>query len=240
MIRDTIRGGIILSTHDAIYLNKAEAYEYMISKQPDLSNVINEIRPIRNLDVLDLGAGSGRLSSFIAKEAESLICTDLSPSMLDILDKKLADQGSPRIWTTAVADHRSLPIPDASIDVALSGWSICYLANSDNDNWIDDLELVMTELHRVLRRNGTIIILETMGTGTQTPDPPSFLTPYYSLLTEKYGFNHRWIRTDYVFSSVEEACLHTEFFFGEALAKKIAANQWAIVPECAGIWWKQL
>ena len=62
-----------MASHKEIYLNQTDAYEFMISKQPSLSGMVNEIRPFRNLDVLDLGAGSGRLSAFIANEARSLI-----------------------------------------------------------------------------------------------------------------------------------------------------------------------
>ncbi len=229
-----------MASHNEIYLNQADAYEFMISKQPELAGIVNEVRPYKNLDVLDLGAGSGRLSSFIAKEAKSLICTDQSSSMLQLLNDKLKQQGLPQLWSTIEADHRNLPIPDSTIDLVVSGWSICYLANTNNENWEANLETIMSELERVLRSDGTIIIFETMGTGTELPNPPNFLTSYYSALSNKYRFNHRWIRMDYDFNSVEEASAHTQFFFGEELAKKIENNQWATVPECAGIWWKHL
>lgn len=229
-----------MASHKEIYSNQADAYEFMISKQPQLSDVINEIKPYGNLDVLDLGAGSGRLSSFIAAEANSLICTDISTSMLSLLNEKLLQLGSPRIWTTVEADHRNLPIPDSSIDLIVSGWSISYLANSSNEDWKENLEQIMSELQRVLRRNGTIVIFETLGTGTEVPNPPDFLTSYYSELINRYNFNHRWIRMDYNFKSIEEAKTYTEFFFGNELTNKIDDNNWATVPECAGIWWKHI
>lgn len=229
-----------MPNHDQIYVAHAKAYEAMISRQPDVSAVINEIRPYRNLDVLDLGAGSGRLSTFLASEAKSLVCTDLYLPMLEILEEKLSSLNVPRNWITLETDHRKLPISDSTIDLAVSGWSICYLTNSTNVDWKANLEMIISELRRVLKPNGTIIIMETMGTGTETPNPPDFLRDYYSLLESKYGFEHRWIRMDYNFDSVAEAKQHTEFFFGDDLSSKIEKNQWAIVPECAGIWWKHL
>jgi len=229
-----------MATHEQIYKNQSDIYELMISKQPELSEVIREIRTFQDLAVLDLGAGTGRLSSALAKDASSLICTDISASMLELLDQKLIEQGLVRNWTTIVADHRELPLDDTSIDLAVSGWSIGYLANTDNDNWAENLERVMSELHRVLKPHGTIIIFETMGTGTETPNPPGFLTSYYTALEEEYGFQHKWIRMDYTFSDVEEARQSTEFFFGEELGQKILDNQWSTVPECAGIWWKHI
>lgn len=226
--------------HKEVYLSKAKAYEEMVSRQPDLSKIISSIRPWGGLDVLDLGAGSGRLSTVIAPSAKSLICTDASASMLALLDEKLLRMSIPRNWRSIVADHRELPIPDASMDLIVSGWSICYITNSTVPDAQGQLENVMSELGRVLRPGGTIIIFETMGTGTETPSPPGFLINYYTRLQDIYGFKHRWIRMDYSFDSVEEAVKHTSFFFEPDLADKIRTNQWATLPECAGIWWKHL
>lgn len=50
-----------MANHDEIYRSQAEAYEDMIGRQPDLSGTVRQIRDYRGLDVLDLGAGSGRL-----------------------------------------------------------------------------------------------------------------------------------------------------------------------------------
>lgn len=229
-----------MPSHEEIYQDSSMSYEDMVSRQPDLTAVIKEIQPFQGLDVLDLGAGSGRLSGIIAAEAKSLISTDISSAMLELLDQKLSSSNWSRNWTTVVADHRSLPIADASIDLVVSGWSICYLTNTDNSDWEHNLALVLDELSRVVRPSGTIIILETVGTGTETPDPPAFLKPYYEQLENKYGFEHRWIRMDYTFGDVAEAKERTEFFFGTELAQRIEENQWSTVPECAGIWWKQL
>lgn len=232
------REGIQTTNHNDIYSHQAETYESMIGKQPDLSAIVHEIRPFQQLDVLDLGAGTGRLSAFLAREAKSLICTDLSPAMLDALHAKLQKQGLSQNWTTLVADHRQLPVADRSVDLVVAGWSMCYLAHEGNEAWRVNLESMMREVGRVLRSGGTIIIMETMGTGTETPAPPNFLTPYYAALVNDYGFHFRWTRTDYTFDSVEEAVRHIAFFFGQELADDIERNQWAIVPECAGIWWK--
>ncbi|MFD1177811.1 class I SAM-dependent methyltransferase [Paenibacillus puldeungensis] len=223
-----------------VYLNQSELYDAMISRQPNLADIINEIRPFKYLDVLDLGAGSGRLSTVIAPLAKSLICTDISRPMLEVLEKKLMSNNYSLNWKTVVSDHRELPVPEASIDLVVSGWSISYLTNTYESGWEQNLDLIITELQRVLKPNGSIIIFETMGTGYETPNPPEFLTSYYALLQDKYGFDHRWVRTDYIFESVDDAIKNTEFFFGQELIDKIIQNQWSIVPECAGIWWKHL
>ncbi|UUZ79385.1 class I SAM-dependent methyltransferase [Paenibacillus sp. P26] len=227
-----------MPNHEEVYKNQAELYEKMISVQPDLSGIIREIRDFRKLDVVDLGAGTGRLSAFIAPEANSLIATDASESMLGRLEDKLSRLRADGCWRTVVADHRSLPIPDGSADLVVSGWSIGYLANSDQPGWRENLTRVLQEADRILRKDGTLVILETMGTGYESPYPPPFLHNYFRLLEEEYGFLHRWIRMDYQFASQAEAEELTGFFFGDELVQQIRDHQWVRVPECAGIWWK--
>jgi len=229
-----------MTTHEEIYRNEAQAYEDMISRQPNLSEEVRAIRDFAGLDVLDMGAGTGRLSGFLAREARTLVCTDASQGMLDVLDAKLTAAGLPRNWTTLVADHRKLPLPDGSVDLIVSGWSVCYVTNADEPEWRRNLADILAETKRVLRPGGTIVLFETMGTGTETPNPPESLIPYYEALEKEYAFRYRWIRSDYSFGNADEAARRTAFFFGEALAKKVEANGWATVPECAGIWWRQL
>ena len=94
-------------------------------------------------------------------------------------------------------------------------------------------------MRRVLRPSGTIIVLETMGTGHEAPHPPDELLAYFAYL-EAQGFASTWIRTDYLFESLEEAEASARFFFGESLAKEVRDKNWNILPECTGIWWLHL
>ncbi len=71
-----------MSRDNNIYQDNTETYDLLISKQPNLAKVIHEIRPYAHLDVVDLGAGTGRLSMFLAEEANSLWCLDSSKAML--------------------------------------------------------------------------------------------------------------------------------------------------------------
>jgi ubiquinone/menaquinone biosynthesis C-methylase UbiE len=97
----------------------------------------------------------------------------------------------------------------------------------------------LAEVRRVLRRGGTAVIIETLGTGRETPQPPSpALAEYYAWLEGEHGFSATWIRTDYRFASLEEAARLTGFFFGVGFAAQVVENRWVDVPECTGIWWR--
>ncbi|TVY10788.1 class I SAM-dependent methyltransferase [Paenibacillus cremeus] len=224
--------------HTRIYEHEAHTYQQLISKQPSLAPIIEELCPYQGLDIIDLGAGTGRLTTVLAPEVRSIIALDASVAMLEVTAQRLQKAGLSG-WSTIAADHRKLPLADGSADLIVSGWSICYLASSDLQDWRQNLTDVMSEIERVIRPNGTVIILETMGTGVETPEPPSFLKAYYAALEEDYGFSHRWIRMDYRFDDAAQTEALTRFFFGDALADRVAEQQLVQVPECAGIWWKQ-
>jgi ubiquinone/menaquinone biosynthesis C-methylase UbiE len=139
-----------------------------------------------------------------------------------------------------VADNRRLPLDNAAVDLSLSGWSIGYFASAGNPAWQRDVEQSLTEMIRILRPGGTIIILETLGTGSEDPwaHTPE-LDGYYRYLEEKRGFERTWIRTDYRFASAEEAHSLIEFFFGPPLSDRVRTQRLTVVPECTGIWWRE-
>jgi hypothetical protein len=82
-----------------------------------------------------------------------------------------------------------------------------------------------------------VLIIESLGTGTEKPRPPEHLRAYFDWLTEA-GFERGWTRSDYRFESLAEAVELSTFFFGEEMGRQVLANHWAILPECTGIWWK--
>ncbi|NHN32141.1 class I SAM-dependent methyltransferase [Paenibacillus agricola] len=222
--------------HDYIYMQQAETYHRLISKQADLLPHIEAIRPIHGLDIVDLGAGTGRLTVELAAQAQSVIALDASEAMLRLIADRLKEAGLTNV-RTQVADLRKLPLPDHSADLIVAGWSICYVASRNVPDWQLNLEQVINEIKRVLRFKGTIIIFETMGTGFETPTPPDFLTSYYAELAQRYGFSHTWLRTDYQFDHIEQAESLTRFFFDDTLADRVVQQNLVRLPECAGVWW---
>jgi len=225
--------------HSSIYKNQVEMYDLMISKQPKLGKVIEEIICYEGLDIIELGAGTGRITTELATRAKSIVALDSSKEMLEITESKLKQKNLSN-WKTLVADHRALPLENNSADLVISGWSICYLTSSNHVEWHDHLEQIISELKRVLRPGGTILLFETMGTGFSTPTPPSFLLHYFEALEKEFHFSHKWIRTDYSFDHLGQAEELTKFFFGEELASRVVKENLVSLPECAGIWWLKL
>jgi len=192
--------------------------------------------------VLELGAGTGRVTRLLAPHVQKIFALDNSLPMLQVAHQSLNCAGNYNTWL-AVADHRHLPVKSAMADLVISGWSICYLVNpglkEPYPDWQESLSKAISEMERILQPNGAIMIIETLGTGFESPHPPDHLVDYYEWLAGR-GFSSTWVRTDYRFHSLEEAIDLTRFFFGKALAQEVIEKEWIILPECTGIWWKKI
>jgi ubiquinone/menaquinone biosynthesis C-methylase UbiE len=222
-----------------MYDEQADKYERLVAHedyQENLLPALQRIRPLEGLDVVELGAGTGRLTCMLAPLVKSIKAYDISDHMLEVAADKLAASGAQN-WSTGIADHRELPADDQSADLAIAGWTICYTAIDYEETWKQELGKALDEMKRVLRPSGTITILETLGTGHTTPTPPDDMKAYLAFLGEELGFSSTWVRTDYLFASVDEAREVTSFFFGEGMVENTIGTDPVILPECTGIWW---
>jgi ubiquinone/menaquinone biosynthesis C-methylase UbiE len=227
-----------MPTEKEVYEQHADQYERLIRREDYEGNILRaiaQIIPLMGLDVVELGAGTGRLTRLLAPHIHSIQAFDGSRHMLDVAEESLRQMGLSN-WQAGVADNRAIPVADGSADLVISGWSFCYLAVWGGDSWLGELEKGYGEIKRILRPGGTAIILETMGTGHESPHPPEHLAGYYGWLKE-VGFQSTWIRTDYRFESLEEARELATFFFGEAMGREVVEKNWQVLPECTGIWW---
>jgi ubiquinone/menaquinone biosynthesis C-methylase UbiE len=223
-----------MTDHKDVYKNKTFEYDLLVSKEDYEGNLlksIKEIRDITYIDIVDLGAGTGRITSLLATYARHITAFDISEEMLRIAGSKIYG------LNTIVADHRFVPLKDKVAHMVISGWAVSYLVAWCDGDWHKEIDMALNEMKRLLFHGGVLIIIESLGTGYETPRPPNEkLKNYYSYLEEK-GFSKKWIRTDYKFSSSEEADRLVRNFFGNTLADTIVKNNMYILPECTGLWW---
>lgn len=91
--------------------------------------------------VLDIGAGAGERNPYAFRgRCREMIGVDLDPR---VADNPLLDRG-------LVADAASLPLPDASVDVAFSIYVLEH---------VDDPERFVGEVHRVLAPGGVFLAI---------------------------------------------------------------------------------
>ena len=110
----------------------------------------------------------------------------------------------------------------------------------------EEVERALREFDRVLARGGVLLLFETMGTATTTPQRQgSWLYEHYR---EACGLSERILRTDYRFPSKAVALQTLLFFFGRGVARRAEAQLAevphdsrvpCIVPDCTGMWWRR-
>ena len=226
-----------------VYEKHAVEYEALVFHEDYQGNILKSVKEIvalEGLDVLDLGSGTGRLACLLAPYIKTIAAFDLSPHMLGITRDKLKlltqDTRSPTPWLVTASDHRFLPLVARSADLITSGWSVSYVTVWDPEDWRHQANAWLLEARRLLRKNGTIILFESLGTGYESPQRLAHLENFYEWLDEN-GFKNKWIRTDYQFESPEKASEIAGFFFGAEMKRRILQERMTILPECTGVWW---
>ena len=185
--------------------------------------------------IADVGAGTGRIARAIGARAEHIHLVERAAPMLKVAQERLAIEGITNT-TLHEADARELPLETDAMDAAVAGWVFGHFRHWMPEGWEEEVDRAIAEMLRVVRPGGVVLVIETLGTGHETPRRHEALDEYFARLEEHHGFSRDWIRTDYQFDDAESAAGVLGGFFGEAMAERIRAEQWARVPECTGVW----
>lgn len=103
--------------------------------------------------ILDVATGTGDLAIMLSQtNATEIIGADISEGMLKVGRKKVENKGLSDRITLIQADSENLPFEDNYFDVITVAYGIRNFEN---------LEKGLSEMFRVLKPNGTFVILET-------------------------------------------------------------------------------
>jgi len=154
--------------------------------------------------ILDLGAGTGDMTFEVLRQCSDafVIGLDLTPEML--LLARARESGKDAQWV--IADVHNLPFPPHTFSATISGFLLRNLP---------EIDPVLLEQHRVLRKNGVFVCLET------SPAKRGLLrTLIYLYIHRVITFLGRMISKDpeaYSYLAVST----TEFLSAEKLAQKL-------------------
>jgi ubiquinone/menaquinone biosynthesis C-methylase UbiE len=158
----------------------AEAYERGRPTYP--ADAVRWLLGEHPLTVLELGAGTGKLTRVLAEQGHDVHATDPDAAMLQILEREVP--GVP----TAQAGAEDIPLGDACVDAVIAAQAF---------HWFD-LDRALPEIARVLRPGGRICLLwnqrnekipwvrrlgALIGTQEQLRDPAQAL-----IFSELFGF----------------------------------------------------
>jgi ubiquinone/menaquinone biosynthesis C-methylase UbiE len=228
-------------TWDTLYTDHADAYEILVSHEDYQCNLLSAIQVIQALsgtDSVEFGCGTGRLTSLLAGSIYRLYAFDFTASMLRLAQARQSLHN----WTNislALADSRRMPVRSGWADFAIEGWSFLQIAVWHPDDWQDQLGRALTEMRRVVRPGGKLILIETLGTGESTPKVPPFFRTVYDFLEAQYNFTPLDIRTDYRFETIQQIYQVVLPLFGQEMRDRLVKTSagW-VLPECTGLWWR--
>ncbi len=223
-----------------IYAHEAATYQDLIAAEDVEGNLLPALQtiiPWQGQRILDIGSGTGRIPLLLHDKAATIIALDRYPTMLH--EQSRQQEQVRATWPLVQGEMAQLPFGPAGFDVAIAGWAVGHLTAWSAGQWLPVAGRVVSEMARVTRPGGALIIIETLGTGRATPAAPNpALADYYAWLETDQGFNRLEISTDYRFNNLPEAIALTGFFFGPEMAERVRTRKWIRVPEWTGIWYK--
>lgn len=110
--------------------------------------------------ILDIATGTGDLAiNMVETGATKIVGLDISPGMLEVGKNKIADKKLNEIIEMVVGDSENLPFEANSFDAVTVAFGVRNF---------ETLEKGLSEIYRVLKSNGTFVVLET-SVPTKTP-----------------------------------------------------------------------
>jgi ubiquinone/menaquinone biosynthesis C-methylase UbiE len=99
--------------------------------------------------VLDLGIGTGESLKHLPAGVSAVLAIEPDPEMLRQAQRKLGEAPAPVLLVRAFGE--ALPVRDAVLDTAVASLVLCT---------VDDPHAAVSELHRVLRPGGRLLLME--------------------------------------------------------------------------------
>ncbi|CAM6095579.1 unnamed protein product [Calypogeia fissa] len=159
-----------LPSHTALYLEpsywndrfaREEHYEWFKDYSHFRHLILNHMNKTDR--VLEVGCGNSQMGEEIYKDGfTQMTRTDLSPVVIDLVQKRSAGQGCEGIQYK-VADMLDLPFDDNSFDIVIEKGTVDCLFVNSGDPWkpkagvAQRVKRVLEEIHRVLTPTGMFI-----------------------------------------------------------------------------------
>lgn len=203
---------------DPAALSANQAWRLLYEREPELYDRLTEgetLHPglfrelsIDALTILDVGAGTGRLTLPCAARASQVLALEPAVGMRRELASKLARCGIANVTIVAGSDQ-SIPLPAGSVDVTVS----CAAFGADPE-FGGDAGLI--ELRRVTRVGGQIFIL--------WPDDPRWF------LDRGFSYHAFAGAMEVRFRDLKTAELCAELFYGEAALTYVRRSGRPVIP----------
>jgi ubiquinone/menaquinone biosynthesis C-methylase UbiE len=174
--------------------------------------------------ILDIGAGTGRLTIPMAGKAKLVYALDILKPNLDLMMRKARKAGLKNIKPLKAPFNR-IPLPDNSVDMVTSLTAFPYHSES--------LDRDLKEIRRVLKPGGWMAFIDVHCSGSEQQHIRKNIKPEYHMLAvkrhrkmAKRGFRLSTIEVDFRFrtmKAVRDIC--GRFFGDEYIGYMFAKNK---------------
>lgn len=114
--------------------------------------LVRLLAPSKPLSILDVACGTGDLALSLARlRPQRIVGIDISEKMLEIGRQKISRKGQEPVIRLQQGDAEHIPFPDNTFDAVTVAFGVRNF---------DDLGLGLSEMRRVLRPGGYMLILE--------------------------------------------------------------------------------
>ena len=139
------------------HVTSAEAFPKVLDRLIQLSS------PKPSDACVDLGAGTGFVTTALAPLVSWVVTVDVSSAMAAALTERAAEDGLRNV-SAEVKDLREFQLPAASVDLVVSSYALHHLSNRDK-------RVLVAQAARWLRPGGRLVIADMMfGRGASQRD----------------------------------------------------------------------
>jgi len=135
--------------------------------------ILREVRPTKNMDVLDYGCGTGLVGLYVLPHVHSVTGADNSAGMLDMLRRKIVDGGLESM-TTICLDLEREPVPANRYHLIVSSMALHHIC---------DTAAVLRAFHQLLHPQGLLSIADL------DAEPGVFHAPDVAPSVHHHGFD---------------------------------------------------
>ncbi|MFA7709425.1 MAG: class I SAM-dependent methyltransferase [archaeon] len=205
-----------LSENSKAYYGLNNYYEVFSQVEDYPEKILKQLIPfVKNKVVLDAGCGTGKYLEKLQPFAKQLYGVDAAKGQLKIAKKKV----NKNVELTC-SDLQKTKFKDNTFDVIYSTWALSTILDNDKK------EKVLTELLRILKKKGTLILVENdVGGEFETIRgryPNIAKTKGYNDWVLKHGFKiFKRIKTYFLFDSDKISKEVFTAIYNEQKAKKV-------------------
>jgi ubiquinone/menaquinone biosynthesis C-methylase UbiE len=233
---------LMRESFEKIYRHHSQVYQRLVEREDHQGNLLTTLKAVcafaPEMRVIEMGAGTGRITHLIAPLVAEIHAFDAAPAMV-ALGKELTERAGFENVRFEVGAHDSLVADPSSADLLIEGWAFGHLFEGDEQEWTPAFVTILAQMERLLKPGGMAVAIETLGTGRESPVPPNPALAWFYAQLEENGFERNWCRTDYQFNSKAEGQELLGFFFGPEMAQQYVDRGDLSFPECTGVWWKR-